>query len=501
MMAPAPGKPLPRLRDLLRGAAAVPDALDAPISDLVMDHRAAGPGSVFFARRGATVDGARFAGDAAARGAVAMVRAGDGPPQRSAAGLIEVPVRDVTAAAGCAAHRFFARPSEALSVTAITGTNGKTSVSHFLAEALERDSGDPVGVLGTLGRGIAGEVLDTGLTTPDCIAVHRALADFVAAGARAAVMEASSHALDQDRLAGVLVRSAVFTNLSRDHLDYHGDMDGYAAAKARLFSLPGVERAVINAADPGSARMRAAVAPGVPVLDFSLDPAVPAALTGRLLETGADGLTVEVRHAGAVHRIRSALIGRPAAWNLLAACAVLVAQGVALERAADLLGRASPVPGRMQPLRRAGGALVVIDYAHTPAALEAALDALRPLCAARLWCVFGAGGERDPGKRPLMGAAAAARADHVIVTDDNPRREDGDRIVAQIVSGIARGGAAVEVERDRARAIARAVHGAAPDDVVLVAGKGHETYQDAGGERRPFSDVAAVRAAWREDAR
>jgi UDP-N-acetylmuramoyl-L-alanyl-D-glutamate--2,6-diaminopimelate ligase len=496
MMAPVPGNGVLRLAALLADGVAVPAALDVPVEDLVMDHREARPGAVFFARRGARVDGARFAASAAARGAVAMVCSGEGPPRREGA-LVRVPVADVAVAAGRAAHRFFGRPSEALDVVAVTGTNGKTSVSHFVARALERHAGRPVGLLGTLGRGVGGTVLESGLTTPDCISVHRAMADFVAAGAVAAVMEASSHALVQRRLAGLRVRTAVFTNLSRDHLDYHGDMAAYAAAKARLFAQPGLRAAVINASDAFAPVMRAALASDVEVLDFSLVPGTRASVTGTLREAGAGGLELTVDGPGGVQRIRSALIGQPAAWNLLAAYAVLLVHGVGAGEAARLLEGVRPVPGRMQPLRREGGALVVIDYAHTPAALEAALASLRPLCAGRLWCVFGAGGERDPGKRPLMGAAAAALADRVIVTDDNPRREDGDRIVDAIRDGVPRDArAAVAVERDRGRAIALAVRGALPGDVVLVAGKGHECWQEVGGERRPFSDAAAVRAAW-----
>ncbi len=491
----------PTLAALLEGVAPVPPALDRAVSALTFDSRAVTPGSVFFARRGERVDALAFAPQAARRGACAMVMQGEGAAHLDALGMLRLPVRDVNAAAGQVAHRFFGRPSEAFPVVAITGTNGKTSVAHFVAEALERHAGRPVGVLGTLGQGIAGRHRDTPLTTPDCIAVHAAMAEFAAAGAGAAVMEASSHALAQDRLAGIAVHTAVFTNLTRDHLDYHGDMAGYAAAKARLFARPDLRAAVINAADPAAVHMRRALDRGVPVLDYALDG--DASLPARLVRADAAGVRLDVHAPEGIVRLESPLLGRPAAWNLLAAFAVLTVHGVPASEAARLLSRASAVPGRMQPFGgpRAGRdePLVVVDYAHTPAALAAALETLRPLCGGRLVCVFGAGGERDPGKRPLMGEAAAGHADAIVVTDDNPRGEDGDAIVAQILDGIAipqRPG--VRVERDRARAIALAVADAHAGDVVLVAGKGHESYQETAGERRPFSDAAAVRAALAE---
>jgi len=503
----APRHPPPkRLAALLGGAAELQPGLDREVLGLTFDSRQVGRGSVFFARCGVHVDATRFAGQASAAGACAMVveagdargAAGETPPRQDDAGMLRIAVADVTAAAGAAAHRFFDAPSESMPVVAITGTNGKTSVCHFVAQALELLGHGPAAVLGTLGAGMScgGSLRHTGLTTADCIANHALLADFRDAGARVAVMEASSHALDQGRLAGLRIDTAVFTNISRDHLDYHGDMETYARAKGRLFATPGLRAAVINAADPAAPRIRARIGAEVQLVDYALGTDVPAAVRGRLLSADATGVTLEVRLEDDVLQMRSALIGMPAALNLLAALGVLLARGINPYAAADALCRVQPVPGRMQPLGGDGQPLVVVDYAHTPAALAGAAEALRAICRARLWCVFGAGGDRDHGKRALMGEAAARIADRVLITDDNPRGEDGDAIAAAIMSGVTvadRG--KVRIERERARAIELAVGEAGPHDVVLVAGKGHERYQEVAGERRPFSDVAAARAA------
>jgi len=499
------------LAQLLDGVAQVPAALDVRVSDLHFDSREVGAGDVFFARRGATTDATRFAAEVAARGASAMVMEGHDTSGVDEHGLLRIAVADVTHAAGVAAHRFFDRPSHALAVIAITGTNGKTSVAHYVAQALQVHRGSPVGVLGTLGASMgergdgagagpgAQFGLGSGLTTPDCIEVHRTLARFRARGAAATVMEASSHALDQRRLAGVRIDTAVFTNLSRDHLDYHGDMNRYARAKAELFRRADLRAAVINAMDPAAALMRAALSDNVQVVDFSLDDAGTAAaalIKARTVQATARGVHIDVRTPQSHAVIRSALIGRPSVWNLVTAFAVLLCHGVAEAEAAELLGAVSPVAGRMQALGGDSQPMVVVDFAHTPSALAATLEALRPLCAGRLWCVFGAGGERDQGKRAMMGKISVRHADAVVITDDNPRGEDGDAIAAQIQSGVAMSQIArVRVQRDRATAIFDAIAAADPGDVVLVAGKGHEPYQDIGGRRLPFSDVAVARAA------
>lgn len=503
MMANRHTSPSCFLANLLDGVAAVPAACDVQVAELRWDHRDVCAGDVFFARRGATTDATKFAADVAARGASAMVLEGTEVSRVDENGLLRVAVADVTQAAGVAAHRFFAKPSHSIPVIAVTGTNGKTSVAHYVAQALQTYRGSPVGVLGTLGSNFGGRLvasaIQSGLTTPDCIAVHRALAQFVAHGAVGAVMEASSHALVQNRLAQVRVDTAVFTNLSRDHLDYHGDMTRYANAKAELFRLPDLRAAVINAMDPAADLMRAAIADDVSIVDYCLDDAEPAAgalIHAHTKQSTVQGLHLEVLTPTARVAIHSPLIGRSCAWNLLTAFAVLLCHGVRDADAAELLGGVSPVTGRMQTLGGDDQPLVVVDFAHTPAALAATLQALRSLCAGRLWCVFGAGGERDQGKRAMMGEISVSQADLVIITDDNPRNEDGNSIVAQIQSGVAMSQLArVAVQRDRARAIAEAIADARAGDIVLVAGKGHEPYQDIAGQRVPFSDVALARAA------
>ena len=491
------------IAQLLEGVVQVPERLDVEVSDLQFDSRDVRSGDVFFARRGATTDAAKFAEDVLAQGASAMVTEGQESVGIDRNGLLRIAVRDVTQAAGISAHRFFDRPSHAIPVIAITGTNGKTSVADFVAQALRAHRGLPVGVLGTLGAHMGRQNdeanIEFGLTTPDCITVHRTLSRFRARGATAAVMEASSHALDQRRLAEVRVDTAVFTNLSRDHLDYHGDMSRYANAKRELFCFDALRVAVINDMDPAAGRLRSALTHETDVVGFSLDDEASSTnsiVKARTLRATLQGLEIEVRAFGERAVIRSEMIGRPSAWNLVTAFSVLLCHGIGVDKAAELLGDVVPVAGRMQAFGGGSLPMVVVDFAHTPGALMSVLQALRELCTGRLWCVFGAGGERDQGKRAMMGEVSAHLADVVVITDDNPRGEDGDAIAAQIQSGVdASRIARVRVQRDRASAITDAIAQAQPNDLVLVAGKGHEPYQDVGGRRIPFSDLAVARAA------
>ena len=403
-----------------------------------------------------------------------------------------------------AAARFYAHPSRSLQVVGVTGTNGKTSVSHFVARAMTRISGTSscCAVLGTLGHGNLDRLEPSPLTTPDAISVHRQLADMKSGGARQVVMEVSSHALDQGRVAAVRFTTAVFTNLSRDHLDYHRDMEAYGRSKRRLFETEDLGFAVINLDDAFGRRLLAAVPESVRLLCHRLagngkpEP-VPGyrsrlEIVGRLATLGASGLEIVVHTPWGEGVIRSPLLGRFNGENLLAALSVLLTLEVSLEAACRALSSVEPVTGRMQCL---GGGdrnpLVVIDYAHTPHALEGVLRALREQSRGRVWCVFGCGGDRDRGKRPQMGAVASALADSLVITDDNPRSEDGWRIIEDIRAGVA-DSRPVRVERDRRSALRFAVEHAASEDVVLVAGKGHETWQEVGGVRRPFSDEAEV---------
>ncbi len=501
-----------RLAGLLDGVVHVPDALDVPVSGLVADSRETLPGQIFVARRGATTDGARFLDDAVAAGAVALVREGEPGCRRRGDGVVEVRVPDVVACAGLLASRFFDHPSRNLEVIGITGTNGKTSVAHFIAQAIDMaldtaaasaEGEKACGVLGTLGYGVHGALRPSRLTTPDAIAVHGQLAELRGLGARKVVMEVSSHALDQGRVECVDFDGAVFTNLTRDHLDYHGGMQAYGDAKRKLFDCTALRYAVINEDDAYGGQLLERRRAPVQTVAYGVEThgeAAPAPrntpwLRGRVTNPGHSAITLSVTGSFGEGRLATALLGHFNAYNLLAALGVLLCMDWPLATALQRLACVQAPAGRMQRFGGdAGEPLVVVDYSHTPDSLALALESLRGQCGGKLWCVFGAGGDRDRGKRPMMGAAAAAQADAIVLTDDNPRSENGDRIIDDIRGGIPEGFQVLS-ERDRAAAIRLAVAGAAADDVVLVAGKGHENYQESGGRRLPFSDAAAVRAA------
>ncbi len=497
-----------RLAGLLDGVVHVPDALDVPVSGLVADSRETLPGQIFAARRGATTDGVRFLDDAVAAGAVALVREGEPGCRRRADGAVEVRVPDVVACTGLLASRFFDHPSRDLEVIGITGTNGKTSVAHFIAQAIDMASAStggeqPCGVLGTLGCGVHGALRPSRLTTPDAIAVHGQLAELRGLGAHKVVMEVSSHALDQGRVECVDFDGAVFTNLSRDHLDYHGGMQAYGDAKRKLFECAALRYAVINEDDAYGGQLLEHCGARVQTVAYGVETQVETApaprnspwLRGRVTNPDDSAIALSVHGSFGAGRLATGLLGRFNAYNLLAALGVLLCMDWPLATALQRLACVQAPAGRMQRFGGdAGEPLVVVDYSHTPDSLARALESLHGQCGGKLWCVFGAGGDRDRGKRPMMGAAAAAHADAIVLTDDNPRSENGDRIIDDIRGGIPEG-FQVLTERDRAAAITLAVAGAGPDDVVLVAGKGHENYQESGGRRLPFSDAAAVRAA------
>ena len=369
-------------------------------------------------------------------------------------------------------------------------------------------------MIGTLGYGVYGALRPSRLTTPDAIAVHAQLDELRGLGVRNAVMEVSSHALDQGRVAGVAFDGAVFTNLTRDHLDYHGDMQAYGEAKRKLFDCATLRYAVINADDAYGAQLLARRRDAVQTVAYGLDDGAGSTprsepgfepgseqasasqqLRARIIESAESGVTLSVHGSFGSGELSTGLVGRFNAYNLLAALAVLLCMGWQLPAALRCLSSVKAPAGRMQRLGGAAGEpLVVVDYSHTPDSLQRALESLRAQCSGLLWCVFGAGGDRDRGKRPMMGAAAAAHADVIVLTDDNPRGEDGERIIEDVRGGIPKH-ARVLVERERAAAINMAVAGAGAGDVVLVAGKGHENYQEIRNQRLPFSDAAAVRAA------
>lgn len=461
------------------------------VTGLVQDSREVAPGDAFVAIAGFGAHGLHFVDAARAAGASAILFEPPAPDDLPAPDdAIAVP--GLRKRMGAMADQFHGQPSAAMTTVGVTGTNGKTSTVQLLAQAWTL-RGQKAGTVGTLGAGVWPKIVPTGFTTPLVLRLHALLAELRDEGAQAVAMEVSSHALDQGRVDGVHFDVGVFTNLTRDHLDYHGDMASYGAAKARLFDWPGLRAAAVNLDDAFGRELFAAVGGKVHAIGFSSRGAAGASVRAEDLHLDGRGIRFMLHAGGQAHPVRSPLLGRFNVDNLLAVAATLFALGMAPALVAETLSQLVPVDGRMNRLGgEAGQPLVVIDYAHTPDALEQALASLRGHTAGRLLCVFGCGGERDTGKRPQMAAIAERLADRVVVTDDNPRREDGDGIVAGILSGFA-DPSRVVVQRDRARAIALAIAEAGADDVVLVAGKGHEPYQEIDGIRHPFDDTEVAR--------
>ena len=476
------------LRELLDGIAI---ASDIRVSGLTLDSRGVRAGDAFIALRGASAHGITFAPAALAQGASAVIAEGPAPVAFENSNTPVVWVENLRDRVGEIAARFFGRPSAALHVIGVTGTNGKTSIVQLLAAALESLHARAA-TIGTLGAGLVGALAAGERTTPDAISVHGLLAQFRDAGASHVAMEVSSHALDQGRVNAVDFEVAVFTNLTRDHLDYHGTMDVYGAAKAKLFAWPGLRSAVINADDAFGRELVMRLPESVQRLRYAID--TEAEIRARNVCTHGDGLSFDLVTPWGEGAIDSLLLGRFNVYNLLAVVGCLGALGYTFAQIQNAISGLQPVIGRMN--RLGGGALplVVVDYAHTPDALEQALTSLRAHCAGKLVCVFGCGGERDAGKRPQMGAIAERLADEIFITDDNPRGEDGDVIVAQIVAGLSDAQRA-HVQRDRGTAIALALREAHAGDVVLIAGKGHEPYQEIGGVKRTFDDADVARRA------
>ncbi|MEJ1129152.1 UDP-N-acetylmuramoyl-L-alanyl-D-glutamate--2,6-diaminopimelate ligase [Variovorax sp. CCNWLW225] len=482
------------------------------------DSRPVGAGDGFIAWPGAATDGRKHVAAALAQGAAACLVEHEGV---EAFGFDQGEFSDriasypgLKAATGPIASAFYGNPSAALELLAVTGTNGKTSTAWWLAEALstltvpggvrtlrldgstERCAPSPCAVMGTLGIGVPPELTYTGLTTPDPVMMQRELRALVERGFGACAIEASSIGIAERRLDGARIAVAVFTNFTQDHLDYHGSMEAYWQAKAELFRWPGLRAAVINIDDVHGASLCAnLIEAGVGALDVWTVSAAgsPARLMARDVGYDAQGLQFSVAEHGtdAVERISTGLIGQYNVANLLGVLGTLRALGLTLAEAVAACANLGSVPGRMERVSAgAGGPLAVVDYAHTPDALDKALAGLRPLAQQRggaLWCLFGCGGDRDPIKRPMMAAVAERQADRVIVTSDNPRSENPDAIISQVLLGLSRPEAA-QVQPDRAAAIADAIAQAAPQDVVLIAGKGHEAWQEIAGQRIPFSD-------------
>jgi UDP-N-acetylmuramoyl-L-alanyl-D-glutamate--2,6-diaminopimelate ligase len=462
-------------------------------AELVGDSRNALPGTVFAAYPGESRDGRDFIAQAVAQRVDGVLWEADRYQWDPALDLPNAGVAGLKSRIGEIAAHIYGEPSRALHMVGVTGTNGKTSVAHWIAQSLSQ-TGRKTAVIGTVGNGFPGTLTPALNTTPDAIELQRRLAFYRRQDAAACAMEVSSHGLAQGRINGTRFNVAVLTNLSRDHLDYHGDMDRYGAAKAQLFNWPGLEWAVLNVDDAFGRQLEGETRPAR-VAGYGFQ---RGAVVGEKLQLSQAGLHLVVHTDWGNAEIDAPLLGRFNAANLLAVLTALLVSGVKLDEACQALVHIVPPPGRMQTFGGDVHPLVVVDYAHTPDALEKVLATLREIVhGGRLICVFGCGGNRDKGKRPLMGQAAANGADEVWVTSDNPRNEDPHRIIEDILAGtrgVVKDGP-VRVEPDRARAIFEAIGGAHHGDVVLIAGKGHEDYQETAGARQLFSDSAVAKKA------
>jgi len=495
---------------LTLGELLIGQALKLPLTDverqqvvkgLSLDSRKVKKGDLFFAYPGAVSDGRAYLRDAINKGAVAVIveYEDEGEHSFDEYQVPVVQVVDVRRSAGLIASAFWQQPSKGLTVVAVTGTNGKTSVTQMIAQTIEF-LGDKSAVVGTLGNGPVGQLAATNNTTPDALQVQRLLADYRKEEVALVAIEASSHGLSQQRLTGTKIDIGVVTNISRDHLDYHGTMEAYQLAKADLVKWPGIRSVVLNADDEDVMRLSSHVSSDVELITYSHN-GYSAVVYAEDVTYTKQGVELTLVTPTGSASVRNSLIGEFNVSNLLAVASVLHCQKYSVEKIALALSGVIQVPGRMQDvtINSAGQVLpgVVVDFAHTPDALEKALLALKPHCKGRLWCVFGCGGERDKGKRPEMGSVAVKYADRVLITADNPRSESASEIAQEIENGI-KFGAAYQVELDRTAAIRCAVMNAANDDIVLLAGKGHETYQEINGTKHQYSDSDVAEKVLRE---
>ncbi len=480
----------PSLPDLLDGLA---DAPAIAVTGVALDSRRLDDGFLFLACAGASNHGLDFCTQAVRAGAVAI--AFDSSTAKTLPNNIAVPlipVDNLAARVGEIANRFFARPSQQMKVVGVTGTNGKSTVAWLIAQCLEI-LGTPCAYAGTLGYGVGAVDLDDDMTSPDAVEMHRRLAGFVAAGAQYAAIEVSSHALDQRRVDGVKFDATLFTNLSRDHLDYHGDMRAYGEAKARLFIEYPADRRIINLDSEFGTQLASRCRENLVTVSTNFDRVANGRpyVFVRSVVANATGSEVVLHSSWGNAVLNVPLPGDFNVANSVLVIAYLLNAGVSLTDACDALSQVSAPPGRMQRVAAAAGPAVYVDYAHTPGAIEVALRALRAHTRGRLWCVFGCGGDRDTGKRPLMGRVAERLADALVITNDNPRSESPVAIIADISAGLANPARATIIE-NRGAAIAWTIANAKSNDVVLIAGKGHENYQIIGSDRLDFSDYGAA---------
>jgi len=472
----------------------------APAVQLHSDSRSITKGDVFFAYPGAAADGRQFIAQAIGMGAGAVVYESSAWNWNAASSVPHLGVADLKKTAGEIAAAYYKQPDAAMFTVAVTGTNGKTSCAQWLASALSRP-GEPAAVIGTLGvgiyqRGTCGSSDMTGYTTPDAVMLQRRLAQLRAAGVQALAIEASSIGLEQGRLNGMHFDAAIFTNLTRDHIDYHGDMAAYASAKTALFDWAGLQHAIVNLDDPIGLQLvqrlqHRALASLIGYTVSDVAPEGIATLSAVNIRSNHAGTVFQVESPFGSGPIRTQLVGLFNVSNILGVLGTLLAKGTAWRAAVQAIEMLTAVPGRMQQLGGTDAPLVIVDYAHTPDALEKTLSTLRQVAQQRhgqLWCLFGCGGDRDPGKRAQMGTVSAL-ADQVVVTSDNPRSENPAAIIAQILAGLAAEKTPHHVTEDRAAAILWAVKHAEKHDVVLLAGKGHEAYQEVMGKKLAFSDA------------
>ncbi len=472
---------------------------DITITGLSLDSRSIKKNNLFIAIKGETVNGIEFINNAIEKGAAAVLWEADAAIEaikinwRKTSADINVPIiaiENLSQLLGEFADSFFESPSKQISVCGITGTNGKTSCADFIAQMISVD--EPCGLLGTLGKGVYPDLKETGYTTPDAITCHQWLADIKSSQTKYAVMEVSSHALTQGRVNGIHFDCAVFTNVSRDHLDFHGDMESYIDAKTKLFEFPNLKNAIINVDDEAGRNIADNLSTNVRCIRYGLNESFIPDVYGYELELNQDGLNMKVKTPWGEGQLTSPIMGHFNASNLLAVLSVLLLKGIELDDALNRLSKIESVPGRMQRFGGDQTPLVIVDFAHTPDALEQVLITLREHTEQNLWCVFGCGGDRDKGKRPLMGSIAEDKADYVVLTNDNPRSETPEKIIEEIKAGM-KGTENISVESDRHNAITFAISNAKAGDVILIAGKGHENYQLIGDKKYPFNDVEEVK--------
>lgn len=480
------------LTELLSGFDAAPLPENYTLSDLKLDSRQIHRGDLFVALKGQHEDGVRYIDNAIKRGAVAVLVDADAMAEVTGCAVPLVGVKDLRGNLGKIADRFFDKPSKKIEVIGVTGTNGKTSCCQFIAKALT-SLGIDCGLIGTLGYGLVGALNKTENTTPDAITMQRILAQMVEEKLNAVALEVSSHGMDQGRLNGIRFDTAVFTNLSRDHLDYHGNMEAYAECKRQFFKMPGIKHAIVNLDDAFGRQLVAQLPESIALISYSME-SRDSVISMSNLECSALGMRATLCTPWGEGILVSSLLGRFNLSNLLAVIGVLCVQGVSLSRALEAVKNLSGAPGRMERFGGKGLPVVIVDYAHTPDALERVLTSLREICAGDIWCVFGCGGERDQGKRALMGEIAERLADQLVLTNDNPRSENPAQIIDDIRTGMRKPAQAI-LEMNRAQAIQMAIDNAKAADLVLVAGKGHEQWQEIKGARLAFSDAEQVKQA------